>query len=150
MMNEDNKKPVFMTKSVDMKISLVNGFFKMIDVMKSGETQITIDENTTLKILMTFGTIEGNVINDSHEELIEKEDYSSMLYSLSIKGVDSNIASFEKEIGEENIKVINYTGKLLLSNVTLIPYANPQTKFTYERLLIFSDQIVGVTVSSSR
>ena len=148
-MNEDNKKPVFMTKSVDMKISLVNGFFKMIDVMKSGETQITIDENTTLKILMTFGTIEGNVINDSHEELIEKEDYSSMLYSLSIKGVDSNIASFEKEIGEENIKVINYTGKLLLSNVTLIPYANPQHKFTYERLLIFSDQIVGVTVASS-
>ena len=149
MMDEDNKKPIFITKSVDMKISLVNGFFKMIEVMKSGETQITIDENTTLRILMTFGTIEGNVINDSHEKSIEKEDYSSILYSLSIKGVDNNIANFEKEIGEENIKVVNYTERILLSNVTLIPFANPQHKFTYERLLIFSDQIVGVTVASS-
>jgi len=148
-MNEDIEKPTFMTKSVDMNVSLVNGFFKMIEVMKSGETQITIDENTTLRILMTFGTIEGNVINDSHEELIEKEDYSSMLYSLSIKGVDSNIASFEKEIGEENIKVVNYTERILLSNVILTPFANPQHKFNYERLLIFSDQILGVTVASS-
>jgi len=149
-MDKDIEKPIFMTKSVDMKISLVNGFFKMIDVMKSGETQITIDENTTLKILMTFGTIEGNIINYSHEELIEKEDYASLVYSISIKGVDNNIANFEKEIGKENIKVVNYAENILLSNVTLVPYANPQTKFTYERLLIFSDQIVGVTVSSSR
>ena len=149
-MNEDNQKPTFMTKSIDMKMSLINGFHKMIEVMKSGETQITIDENTTLRILMTFGTIEGNIINETHEELIEKEDYASLIYSISIKGVDSNIASFKKEIGEENIKVVNYTERILLSNVTLIPFANPQTKFTYERLLIFSDQIVGVTVSSSR
>ena len=149
-MDEDNQKPIFMTKSVDMKTSLVNGFLKMIDIMKSGEIPITIDENTTLRILMTFGTIEGNVVNESHEELIEKEDYASLVYSISIKGVNSNIANFEKEIGKENIKVVNYAEKLLLSNVTLVPYANPQTKFTYERLLIFSDQIVGVTVSSSR
>jgi len=149
-MDEDNQKPIFMTKSVDMKTSLVNGFFKMIGIMKSGEIPITIDENTTLRILMTFGTIEGNVVNESHEELIEKEDYASLVYSISIKGVNSNIANFEKEIGKENIKVVNYAEKLLLSNVTLVPYANPQTKFTYERLLIFSDQIVGVTVSSSR
>ena len=149
-MDEDNQKPIFMTKSVDMKTSLVNGFFKMIGIMKSGEIPITIDENTTLRILMTFGTIEGNVVNESHEELIEKEDYASIFYSLSIKGVDNNIANFEKEIGEENIKVINYAENILLSNVTLVPYTNPQTKFTYERLLIFSDQIVGVTVSSSR
>jgi len=149
-MDEDNKKPIFITKSVDMKTSLVNGFLKMIDIMKSGEIPITIDENTTLRILMTFGTIEGNIINETHEELIEKEDYASLIYSISIKGVDSNIASFEKEIGEENIKIVNYTERILLSNVTLIPFANPQTKFTYERLLIFSDQIVGVTVSSSR
>jgi len=149
MMNEDNQKPTFMTKSIDMKMSLINGFHKMIEVMKSGETQITIDENTTLRILMTFGTIEGNIINETHEELIEKEDYASLIYSISIKGVDSNIASFKKEIGEENIKVVNYTERILLSNVTLIPFANPQHKFTYERLLIFSDQIVGVTVASS-
>ena len=148
-MNEDNQKPTFMTKSIDMKMSLINGFHKMIEVMKSGETQITIDENTTLRILMTFGTIEGNIINETHEELIEKEDYASLIYSISIKGVDSNIASFKKEIGEENIKVVNYTERILLSNVTLIPFANPQHKFTYERLLIFSDQIVGVTVASS-
>jgi len=149
-MDKDIEKPIFMTKSVDMKTSLVNGFLKMIDIMKSGEIPITIDENTTLRILMTFGTIEGNVVNESHEELIEKEDYASLVYSISIKGVNSNIANFEKEIGKENIKVVNYAEKLLLSNVTLVPYANPQTKFTYERLLIFSDQIVGVTVSSSR
>lgn len=148
-MTEENKIPQFMQNSIDFKKIVISYIFEMIDTLKKGELEgLSIGEKTTVRILTNFGIIDGKAINfdeESEKEILNEKNNPSALYAIANRGVDMTMADYEAKIGSDNLKVINQTGKLVLTDAVVTPYANPQGKFNISRMLIFTDQIVGVT-----
>lgn len=147
-MSERNKVPQFMQNGIDFKKAVASYFYGMIDMAKNGELDgITIGEKTNVKILTNFGTIDGRAIyfDEASEGKMATDDSASFLYASVIKAVDMTMADQEAKIGSDNLRVINQTGRLVLADAVVTPYANPSFKFNYTRLLVFTDQIVGIT-----
>lgn len=148
-MVEENQTPNFMVNSIDFKKTVINYFFQMVNAIKNGEIEgVTFGEKNTVRILTNFGLIEGKVINfdeEGMEQITAEKDFASIFYSAAIKGADMSMAKYEDEIGSDKLKVVNQTGRLVLADAVVSPYANPQNKFSISRLLVFTDQIVGIT-----
>ena len=148
-MTKENKIPQFMQNSIDFKKIVISYIFEMIDALKKGELEsLSIGEKTTVRILTNFGIVEGKVINfdeESEKEILNEKNNPSALYAIANRGVGMTMADYEAKIGSDNLRVTNHTGRLVLTDAVVMPYANPQGKFNISRMLIFTDQIVGIT-----
>lgn len=149
MSDEDKDIPSFITNSIDFKKILVFGIFNLIQRIKDGKVEdVSMGKNTSVSVMTNFGLVSGRVMlfdNESEKEIIDTRDFGSLFYLETVKSVDKVMANLEDKIGPETIKVINQTGRLMLADVTITPFANPQNKYKLARLLLFTDQIVGIT-----
>lgn len=143
-MDEEIKEPNFLKSSIDFKKMTVMTFFDAIERMKKGEIEgVTIGSKTALRVITNFGLIEGKaVFLDASGKQSAPVD---TLYFALLQGADILMSDLEADITPENLRTINQTGRLLLKDVIITPFSSPQNKFSLERLLIFTDQIVGIT-----
>lgn len=148
-MFEERNIPSFMRNSIDFKKSIATSIFSLIQDMREGKFEgVSLGPNTTAAVITNFGLVRGKVVlfdNESEKGIYENHDYDSLIYMQAIKTLDESMANFETEVGSESVKLVNYTGRLVLADAVVTPYANPQSSFNFSRLLLFTDQIVGIT-----
>jgi len=148
MSEEENKVPDFMVNSLDFKKVVVSNFCSMIDTFKTGNIEgISMSQDTTVKIIMNFGVIDGQVIlSEESLDKLTNENFSAFIYNTLNQSANGFMATYEAKIGVDSLKPINQTGRLVIANATITPFANLQSTYKVERMLIFTDQIVGITI----
>ncbi|MED0670585.1 hypothetical protein P4S95_10270 [Aneurinibacillus aneurinilyticus] len=148
--------PNFVQNTIDMKRAILLSFNAAIEGIKSGEIKSAqVNDGGQMMIMTNFGIVYCDIKSlDEEVDTTNSSDVnqiiSEVLTNQVIKGTDHAIAQYEKEIGTENLRVINDSSPIYLENVTVIPYGNPAAKFNFPSLLLFSDQIVGISAGKQR
>jgi hypothetical protein len=95
----------------------------------------TIDSGTKLIIFTQNVLIEGEI---NH---FNKEEDEKYLFAEGLKELGSSLAELP-----ERMNAVNLTGPLHLIEVTISPLGNPEQKHKLKEMILFTDQILGLTI----
>ncbi|MGG0727278.1 hypothetical protein [Bacillus paramycoides] len=139
----DTKIPELLKNSIDLKKATVDSFCHTIDALKSSEQDgLSIDLATKLIFFTNFGMITGNLL-DSY---LPKSDEEKMIERFHEGVFMFRDSQLNKSFDEEDItEILNKTGCIALTNVEVSYHANPSNVQMLPYLLLFSDQVVGLT-----
>ena len=140
MSEEKLEIPKLLEDRIDLRALTVNTFIQAIELLTSGKLDsISVDNNTKVVIYTTIGTITGQLFEEFKEN--STEQHYSIIHEQIMKSRNFKLEQFEKE---DVNRIINDSGYIALSNVTISPYGNPaEHKMPY--FLLFPEQIVGIT-----
>lgn len=143
----DNKLPELIKNRLDLKMITLTSVMDTIDILKSGKIDgISISPKTSIMIFTNFGMVEGENVCFS-----DSEDSKPLSTSEIVKKLietcfiirNNEIAKLEEE--NKDLKLINDSSAVILENVTITPYANPMNKLRMQHLILFTDQIAGIS-----
>ncbi|WP_034440340.1 hypothetical protein [Clostridium ihumii] len=136
--------PNLIEDRIDLKCLTFDCFCKSIDFLKSGELKnISVGENTTIVILTNFGIMEGIPLKLSNTKDTPSEILINELIPKIFEIRNDEIIRLKEK--NENLSLINDTSSILLKDVTIRPYSNPECISHIKYLTLFSDQIVGIS-----
>lgn len=116
-----------------------------LDTIKSGEIEgASINGDINTIIVTNFGIVKGDLVKEQTSTNDESLGFSEAVILKSIEIRNDEISKLENENAQ--LKLINDTRAIVLKNVTITPYANSNTPFKLENLILFSDQIVGISI----
>lgn len=150
----ENKVPNFIKNRIDLRHQTLSLFNSAVETLKSNENDvITIGADTGVLIMTNFGVVSGNIkelgtSEESTEETKPGQLVFKMLLEALLKTRNQYLSEDEESIGQENLRVINDSSFVVLENVVVTPFANPNVKTKFESLMLFTDQIVGITFGS--
>lgn len=131
---------------IDLKSLTFQCFNTAIEVLKSNEFEgISVSPNTSLVILTDFGIIQGSYIPNLESE----DDSNESAGEIFVRTITGKVFEIRNkrlvELKSENpeLKLINDSSSIVLSDVTITPYSNPSSKSHIGLLTLFTDQIVG-------
>ena len=120
-------------KSVDIHAITFDAFQYALKAMQ-GKTDSVLKDNCVI-VLTNFGQI--------FCKLDEKESIGEIIAKAVLQARNSALENIEPET-----PTINECKTLILKNVVIIPFANPQVKINYNVITLFTDQIVGLSIGS--
>lgn len=123
-----------MEQKVDMREVTFLAFRTALQTLQDDKEKQLIPKDCHLVILTNFGQILYRVDEDKSGS-IGKE-----LANIILKIRDSTLEQIPPDM-----TVTNDCKMLVLENVTVVPFANPQASLTYSVLTLFTDEIVGIT-----
>ncbi|KAB7683341.1 hypothetical protein [Bacillus sp. B1-WWTP-T-0.5-Post-4] len=135
--------PKLLKNGIDLKATTITSFGHTIDAIKSGEIEgVSIHPDTKITLFTAFGMITGNLLN-SHLPKSEEEKMIERFHegAFDFRNLQINRLSDEEDITE----ISNKTGNIALTNVEVSYYANPSNIQNFSYLLVFADQVVGLT-----
>lgn len=117
-------------KSIDIRALTFEAFRGAVTVLQEKSDELKAN---SIIVITNFGHIFCKFDdNESIDEWISK----TIL----------NIRNSELKKIPPETPVVNQCKTLLLKNVTIIPFANPQASFNHNVITIFTDQIVGFSI----
>jgi hypothetical protein len=127
-----------------LKKLTITALGSLSDAVSTSANNLNISSNADkfkLKLLTGSGHIIGELSNPKKENLTEQ--ISSTAVSLSaFKILDSIYDELLK-----NDKSVDLDSTIFLKDATFVPYINPEQTTTYKELVVFTDQILGVTLA---
>lgn len=150
-MHDEQNIPGLLNRRIDMKYATTITFYDVIQHIKAGEIPgFPLQADVRLLIITNFAIIEADLVDpDAAAQEINPENMKAELYKALINGVtearNSAIIEWEQENNLDKIALINDTSYLILTNAVIIPHANPEARFQMGEMLLFTDQIVGIT-----
>lgn len=146
-MNKQN--PKLLDNRTDLKSLTFQCLSTALDILKSDEIgNISIDSDTNVIVVTNFGTVEGTLIDSSKSTDNPNKNFVNNLLAEVFEARNGRIIQLENE--NDQFRLINDTDSLTLENVTITPYANSNNKFNLGELILFSDQIVGLSIGKIR
>lgn len=155
-MNEEQQQqqqqPLSTKNNLDTKIVAISAVDSFLRGVKSTDG-MEMDSGVKLVILTSFGTISGTIADHDEDSPFLHNEGSS--YSISVGNIihglrSSAIIDHEKEVGPDNVKLLNHSGYVELVDAVITPYANQETKIHMKSLVLFADQISGITLGTSQ
>jgi hypothetical protein len=131
-------------KGIDLKALKVYMFNSILESFKSGEFEgITVGKDTKTLLITNFGVVEGTIrkIGDYEESNLSQVFFSSVTSSM-LKAANEEMSKLEED---RDITEINQSTMIYLTDVLISPFDNPRSKTQLDNLLLFSDQVVGVS-----
>jgi hypothetical protein len=144
-MTEEAKVPNFLQNRIDLKAMTIRTFGVTIDTFRNLPDRPYGDLNSI--VMTNFGLIEGEIIDLSDEGDERVLPFKSLAVAM-FDARNNVLTERESLIGEENIRVVNDSSMFLVVNATLIPFSNPQNRFNIGEILLFTDQVVGLTAGN--
>jgi|GEM_PF-1378407 len=150
-MEQNNRTPNFLNNRVDLRYHTLTMLNSGIESLKSKENnEISISDDTRVFIMTNFGLIAADIkelgVSDNSSENVKPGQKLFQLMLEALLNSRNNYLSEQEElIGQGNLRVINDSSFVVLENVTVIPFANPNTKSNLDSLILFTDQIVGIS-----
>lgn len=95
-----------------------------------------------LFITTNFGIITGEVQN--LDDVAAQEDVGAQIDNIIFKSRNNILAALEKDYGSD-ANIVNNSSLIVIKNATIIPFVSPQNRLTFNRFLLFADQIVGIS-----
>jgi hypothetical protein len=120
-------------KSIDVRAITFEAFKTASKVLQKN-TSVTINDNRVI-IITNFGQIFCDVE--------DKESIGETIAQIVLKVRDKELEKLPSKTS-----VINECKTLLLKDVTIIPFSNPQVRLNYGMITLFTDQIVGLSIGS--
>jgi hypothetical protein len=145
----DSKLPKAIENRSDLKLLTLDALYSIIDNVKSGQiVNISIPTNTNVFVITNFGVVEGSMVrfsNNYNQEFANDttNEYSKMLINQAFRFRNEKISNLETV--NEAFKLINDSSAIILENAVVIPHASPNNKSNYKILVLFTDQIVGLS-----
>ncbi|WP_062678864.1 hypothetical protein [Parageobacillus toebii] len=147
-MNEKfaNERPTLLTERADLKSLTANVFANSIENLRNGKIEkISMDSDTEILFFTHFGLVSGSQYNPPEEN--DEFDPIYLLHESMLKMRDSLLSSYI----EDGVKrLVNDSGFILLKDVTIKPYANPDASYKLAYFLLYSDAILGISFGSQR
>lgn len=139
---ENGTVPKLLNDRIDLRALTVNVYSSAIDLLKSGEIEsVSLGKDTQLIIYTTFGTIQGQLMQDKYEDE-PKLNSTALLHDIFMKQRDKQLEQYEEEGAS---RLVNDSGYIPLVNVQLTPFSNPNDVHRLAYFLLYPDQIVGLT-----
>jgi hypothetical protein len=133
-----------MDSRVDLKAFTYECFNVAIDVLKSGELEnVSLSPNTKVLFLTQFGIVEGTPSKKDSPNNNVKEAFTNMLIFKTFEGRNQKIEDMKTK--NPDLTIINDTGSIVLENVVITSYANPDSKFNLGTFVLFTDSIIGIS-----
>ena len=123
-----------MEKNVNMRAVTFLAFREALRILQSEEGKYHVLKDNRLIILTDFGQIFCNVDNDTPDSL------GKFLANTVLNIRDKSLEGLSSEVS-----VTDDCELLVLENVVVVPFANPQVRLNYNVLTLFADQIVGIS-----
>ncbi|MEA1961724.1 MAG: hypothetical protein U9N81_10740 [Bacillota bacterium] len=154
---EERRSPALLNQRVDMKYATLLTFNDVLEHIKSGGIPgIPLPAETKTLILTQFGTIEGDIVNldnDEQEEVMDESNWRAIFFKNLVNGVAESrnevILDWENQNDVDKLKLINDASYILLSNAVIIPFSTPQARFAIGEMVLFTDQIVGISAGKT-
>lgn len=148
---DDGKRPSSLDGVIDLKGEEIYQFAFVVSELRSGKHKfLSLGKETKIIILTHSASIVADsflpIYDDNHnEEDTTFEGITQMAKVLS-ELTNSRISKYEKELGQ-NIEIRNMTDSLYLKDVAVKPFSSPDVTINFKYLQIFSDQVVGLSLS---
>jgi hypothetical protein len=145
-MDKNNEIPSILTERADLKALTANAFANVIENIKNGKIEeISMDSNTEIFFFTHFGLVSGSLYIPPEEN--DEFDPVYFLHKVIFKTRDSLLSSYiEKSVK----RLTNDSSFILLKDVTIKPYANPDAPYNLPYFLLYSDAILGISFGSQR
>lgn len=153
-METEVKVPEFLKNRIDIKSATVQAFDLVMKELSSRPSDSVVSGKGKSIIVTNFGLVKGTIqgikSNDSNEN--DQSDVARIFLRSLIKGTfDFRNGLFSDDIeriGEHAVKLTNNTGAIILEQVEITPFANLENKIHMSDFILFSDQIVGITLAN--
>lgn len=134
--------------SFDLKAVTFASLSTIADKLNSNSLEgITINGTIEVSILTSFATIIGTILNESDDDSKVTEEFLIDKTIGNAFEIRDNILKKLKN-KNPNLKILNNSGSIKLKDVTIIPFANPESKTNFKYLILFADEIKGLTLLS--
>jgi len=142
-MSDQKEQPKLIAQRIDVKTITLYSFASTLQSIKDGLIkEISIDSSTTVSLLTNFGVITGD-IEDISGDPDHAEDITK-LNKIILKARNHALVENEKALGED-VQVVNNSGIIVIANARVTIFSNPNAFFNFQKLFLFTDQIVGFT-----
>ncbi|MCY9513271.1 hypothetical protein [Paenibacillus apiarius] len=131
---------------VDLKAATIDTLQTTFNILNKGTIEgIKSSDTLELVFLTNFGYVTGEIIDiaEASDESKAKDDFKKYLFASTIKHRNSAIAGFEEE--NENLRLTSDSSLVYLKNAIVKPFSNPESSFKFGDLMLFTDQIVGIS-----
>lgn len=137
-MSEPKTEAKVISKRIDVKAVTLNAFGTSLELAEKGGIEgVSISPDTRMFIITNFGIISGEL-----EVMLSTSEPVTAFNQAIFRARDSLLASLEQELGNE-AQVVNNSGVVTLANARLTVFSNPNATFSFQRISLFTDQIVG-------
>lgn len=138
--------PAFIDERIDVKAATVVSMQAVMQgILEENDEEASPPVRCSL--LTSFGIVEGTLVTDLERDGASQEQrYVVELYQRSIDVRNDELQKTADEMENEPI-IVNNVGAILMENVTITPYSNPEHKLRVGHLYLFSDQIAGLTAT---
>jgi hypothetical protein len=136
--------PNLLKGRIDLKAITVSNVINIVESLSSGDIdEAALPKNTKVLIYTTFGTVSGKLLPIDSEE---NHGYKNieMLHKVLFRVRNNHLDSFESDKGIT--RVISDTGYIALVDAEVTYYAAPTRTNKLAYFLLFSDQVVGLTL----
>lgn len=141
----DNKVPRFLKNRLDLRFYTVNCFSEAIEYIKAGKIEnVSMSQDTKTIIITNFGIITGDILNYGEEE---DGDILKAIIDGTVGSRNRSLSEIEEE-NTENLRPINDSSFIIVKNAKIRPYANFTNNFKIAEMMLFTDQIVGLSAGS--
>ncbi|WNB91534.1 hypothetical protein [Bacillus sp. NEB1478] len=107
----------------------------LMELIIDGKNERTLKPDSKLLIITQNAYIEGTI---NHFDKVDDEGY---FFSQGLKELEKRLSGLP-----EKLEAINLTGPLHLKEVTISPMTNPGENRKLSEMLLFTDQILGITI----
>lgn len=141
----DKEVPNFIKNRVDLRFLTVNCFNGAIELLKAGKLKnISMTRETQTIIITNFGVITGKILNWEENQ---EDDFFKATIDGAVDSRNKLLSKIEQENTEE-LRPINDSSFIVVKNANIKPYANPTSNFSIAEMILFTDQIVGLSAGS--
>ncbi|MFQ3544203.1 hypothetical protein Q7A53_08950 [Halobacillus rhizosphaerae] len=120
-------KKAMTTHLADLKDKLSNGEIAEDDI-KNKEGKLLIHTHTSI--------IEGSI------NLFQSDEHKQTF-------IEYGLAQFEEELAElsDDMNAFNVSAPIHIKNAIIKPFSNPEVKTKMSEMIVYSDQVVGISIS---
>lgn len=132
---------------IDVKAATIISLHTGVTVINEGSIEgIEASGEMELVYITNAGFVTGKLVNIDDAANIDNatKNFNSYLFASSVKSRNTSIA--DEESKNENLKLISDTATIYLKNATLRSFAAPNNVINFGDLLLFADQILGVSM----
>lgn len=135
---------------MDLKALTIHSLNSAFNVLNENSIEgIEITDKTELVLLTNFGYVTGEVVDieKASDSSTATNDFKKFMFASTVVNRNLAIADFEEK-GVSNL--ISDSSLVYLRNAKVTPFADPTNSFTFGDLLLFTDQVVGISGKGSQ
>lgn len=137
--------PKLIENRVDLKGFTVNALNAVVQALNANEfTDVTVKEEVSLYFLTNLGLIEANIVTVPKKDDVKKlteDNFISFLIDNMIDARNKVISDLEEK--QDNLQLVNGSSFIYLKKAKITQANSPG--YTLDELILFTDQIIGIT-----